>query len=119
MKVLIDAQLPRRFAHWLRTMGCDALHTLDLPEGNHTSDAAIIERADQEQRIVVTKDADFVNSFLVYHQPQQLLLISTGNITNNDLESVFAAHLDAIVTAFDCNYYSFIEITRTAMIVHE
>ena len=119
MKVLVDAQLPRRLAHWLRTMGCDALHTLDLPEGNHTSDIAISERADREQRVVVTKDADFVNSFFVHHQPRQLLLISTGNITNKALESLFAAQLDTVIAAFEQHKHAFVEMTRTALIIHE
>jgi len=42
MKFLIDAQLPRRMAGWLIQAGHDALHTLDLPAGNRTSDAEVI-----------------------------------------------------------------------------
>jgi predicted nuclease of predicted toxin-antitoxin system len=47
MKFLIDAQLPRRLAHQLSSAGYDAIHTLDLPNGNRTSDADIIGIADQ------------------------------------------------------------------------
>jgi predicted nuclease of predicted toxin-antitoxin system len=36
MKFLIDAQLPRRLAHQLRTAGFEAIHTLDLPQGNRS-----------------------------------------------------------------------------------
>ena len=46
MKFLIDAQLPRRMAGWLASVGCDAIHTLDLPDANRTTDQQIIERAD-------------------------------------------------------------------------
>ena len=60
MRFLVDAQLPRRFAAWLREHGHDALHTLDLPEGNRTADTSITALADGEHRVVVTKDADFV-----------------------------------------------------------
>jgi len=31
MKLLIDAQLPRRLAHQLRAAGFETIHTLDLP----------------------------------------------------------------------------------------
>jgi predicted nuclease of predicted toxin-antitoxin system len=40
----------------------------------------------QEERIVVTKDTDFFDSFLIRQQPYKLLLVSTGNITNAELE---------------------------------
>jgi predicted nuclease of predicted toxin-antitoxin system len=62
VKFVVDAHLPRRLAYRLREMGYDTLHTLDLPKGNRTTDAEINRIAEQEQRIVVTKDADFVSS---------------------------------------------------------
>src|ERR1700730_5379890 len=86
MKCLIDAQLPRRMAGWLGSAGFDAVHTLDLPDGNRTTDAQVIEFADQEQRVVVTKDADFVNAHVLQGRPAKLLLVSTGNISNRELE---------------------------------
>lgn len=65
MKFLIDAQLPRRLARRLRAAGHDAIHTLDLPAGNRTTDAEICRIADSDGRAVVTKDADFVSSFML------------------------------------------------------
>ncbi len=58
MRFLVDAQLPRRLARQLAVAGHDVLDTFDLPDGNRTSDLTIIERADHEDRVVVTKDAD-------------------------------------------------------------
>lgn len=116
MKFLVDAQLPRRLARQLQEAGHDSLHTLDLPEGNRTTDAAVNTRADYDGRIVVTKDADFVNSHLLHRLPSRLLVISTGNITNRDLEALFTAHLATMVTAFQtCDY---VELTRTNLILH-
>jgi predicted nuclease of predicted toxin-antitoxin system len=65
VKLLIDAQLPRRMVGWMRAAGCDTVHTLDLPDGNATSDGQVIITADREGRVVVTIDADFVNSHLL------------------------------------------------------
>lgn len=59
MKFLVDAQLPRRFASWLKEAGHDALHTLDLPKKNLTPDNELVARAMQDGRIVISKDADF------------------------------------------------------------
>jgi predicted nuclease of predicted toxin-antitoxin system len=42
MKFLIDAQLPRRLTTQLRQAGFEATHTLDLPEGNRTTDQVLI-----------------------------------------------------------------------------
>ena len=63
MKFLVDAQLPRRFAGWLNEARQDSLHTLDLPRKNLTTDAELIAHAEKEGRIVVSKDADFVQTF--------------------------------------------------------
>lgn len=116
MNFLVDAQLPRRLAHRLNELGYSAKHTLDLPRKNRTTDAEICEISVREQRVVITKDADFVDTFLLTGKPYKLLLISTGNIANNELESLLIPQIPAVVTAFE--QYSYIELTRTALIVH-
>jgi predicted nuclease of predicted toxin-antitoxin system len=116
MKFLIDAQLPRRFVIWLTEAGHDALHTLDLPLKNGTPDSEIIARAKQDTRVVVTKDDDFVQAFLLTGEPS-LLLISTGNIANNDLEKMVQANLNGIEAAFST--HRFVEITRDSLVIHE
>ncbi len=80
MKFLVDAQLPQRLARWLQAEGHEAIHTRDLPEGNRTGDATINELSLHEQRVVITKDENFVDTFLLRHQPYKLLLVATGNI---------------------------------------
>jgi predicted nuclease of predicted toxin-antitoxin system len=117
MKFLIDAQLPRRFAVWLTEAGHDARHTLDLPLGNRTPDSEIIACATREKRIVVTKDDDFVQSFLIAGQPSHLLLVSTGNIANLELESLVRANLPIIEAAFGT--HRFVEIGRETLAIHE
>ncbi|WP_448544357.1 DUF5615 family PIN-like protein [Roseiflexus sp.] len=116
MNFLVDAHLPRRLAHWLRLRGHDVIHTRDLPQGNHTGDSAINTRSVLEQRIVITKDADFVDSFILRKQPYKLLLVSTGNISNDDLIALFTRSIADIEQALETNEY--IEISRTALIIH-
>jgi predicted nuclease of predicted toxin-antitoxin system len=86
MKILIDAQLPRRMAGWFVAAGCDAIHMLDLPLRNRTPDGDFIEIANLEQRVVATKDAEFVDSHLLFGRPAKLLFVTTGNISNRELE---------------------------------
>ncbi len=116
MRFLVDAQLPRRMADLLRQAGHDAVHTLDLPDANRTTDEQILEVAAREQRVVVSKDADFVNSFLLRGRPERLLLVSTGNLRNADLEALLVPNLAAIVAAFDTTHL--VELTRTAVVLH-
>jgi predicted nuclease of predicted toxin-antitoxin system len=114
MKFLVDAQLPRRLAILLQEAGLDALHTLDLTAGNRTPDASLNQISLAEQRVVVTKDSDFVDSFLLRGEPWKLLLVATGNIRNADLLALFQANLDQIVEGFAV--FDFIEINRTNVI---
>jgi predicted nuclease of predicted toxin-antitoxin system len=117
MRFLVDAQPPKHLAEWLNEAGHDAVHTLDLPRGNRTSDAELSDVALREQRIVVSKDSDFVESLLVTGHPFRLLLIATGNISNVELESLVRANLPAIEASFaGCR---FLELGRESLLVHE
>lgn len=115
MNFLVDAQLPRRIARWLAAAGHDAVHTLDLPDGNQSTDEQIIDDADREQRAVVTKDADFVDSHILHARPTRLLLISTGNITNRELEALMVPLIPAIIQEFQT--HCFLELGRTGLVV--
>jgi predicted nuclease of predicted toxin-antitoxin system len=97
--------------------GFDTLHTLDLSLKNRTPDTAINQLSIEEQRVVITKDADFVNSFLLQERPWKLLLISTGNIRNSDLEVLFRSNIKELAAAFDSGA-AFVELTRTSLIFH-
>jgi predicted nuclease of predicted toxin-antitoxin system len=112
---LVDAQLPRKIVEWLATVGCDAKHTLDLPDGNRTTDEVVNDLAEQEQRVVITKDADYVDSHLLRKRPPKLLLISTGNITNRELESLLKPLILDI--ARELATHSFLEVGRAGILV--
>ena len=116
MKFLVDAQLPQRLARWLRSEGHDVVHTLDLPAGNRTTDEDINDLSLNEQREVVTKDGDFVDTFLLRQAPYRLLLISVGNINNADLLKLLADNLDNIVNALET--CEFVELGQGLLIVH-
>ena len=113
MKFLIDAQLPARLAEFLNRAGHDALHTIGLPDGNRSTDSQIGQHADTESRVVVTKDQDFRDGHLLVRSPRKLLVVATGNITNDALLSLFELHLDAIVSAL--GEADFVELTQDAL----
>lgn len=58
IKILLDQGLPRTAAHLLRERGWDVQHVSERGM-SRAADVAIIDLARQEQRMVVTLDADF------------------------------------------------------------
>jgi predicted nuclease of predicted toxin-antitoxin system len=108
--------LTRRLATEINELGGDAIHTLDLPDSNRTTDAAIIERADREGRVVITKDSDFVDSLLLRGKPSRLLFVATGNISNNALVHLIHANWIQIESMFSQGCY--VELGRNALTLH-
>ena len=117
MKFLVDTQLPVRLARFLEAAGYDTIHTRDLPQQNATTDTQINTLSIQQNRIVISKDRDFLDSFLIRQQPYKLLLVTTGNITNTELEALFQTNLPQITTLFV--QHSLIEMNRNSIIVHQ
>jgi predicted nuclease of predicted toxin-antitoxin system len=116
MRLLVDAQLPVRLVPLLIELGHDVVHTSELPNGNRTPDREITQIAEVQDRIVVTKDRDFVDGHLLSGAPRRLLLVSTGNIRNDDLIDLFAGNSDALADAFDD--VDFVELDRNVLILH-
>ena len=92
MKFIVDAHFPKRLATWLINNGDDAIHTIDLPKKNKTSDKEIIEIAESQARIVITKDSDFIQFRIIHDKPQRILMVTTGNIINKALIKLFEAN---------------------------
>ena len=100
MKFLIDAQLPKSLVVFLRARGFDAIHTLELPNRNATKDSEIRSLSIQEERIVISKDADFYDSYTSKQEPYKLVYLTIGNLNNQELLLLFdknLAHLTAIL----------------------
>ncbi|MBW4538864.1 MAG: DUF5615 family PIN-like protein [Myxacorys chilensis ATA2-1-KO14] len=116
MKFLVDAQLPVRLAQCLRDAGHDVVHTRELPDQNATPDSVINQLSVDQERVVITKDADFLESFLLQQRPYKLLLVTTGNIRNSELETLFGNHLTQVIELFE--QYNYLELSRDALIVH-
>ncbi len=116
MNFLTDANLSQRLVDIFRDHGHQSIHTLDLPGGNASTDLAILQYTDEQNCIIVTKDSDFAASFWLKNRPDRLLLFSTGNINNKELEKLLIANFDQIIS--DLTNNRFIELTREHVIVH-
>lgn len=117
MKFLIDANLPFRLAKALTNMGFDILHTDNLPDKERTTDKEIRKISVEQDRIVITKDSDFLDSHIIRGVPAKLLLVTTGNITNKELLDLFDKYFDTSIQLFDV--YDLIELNNEQIIGHE
>lgn len=97
MKFLIDAQLPPSLKKLFAEKGFDCIHTLDLEQGNDTPDKVIGELSVSEQRILITKDSDFYDSFTIKGEPYKLILVKLGNTSKKELIQFFDNHFEKIV----------------------
>ncbi len=97
MKFIVDAHLPKKLSDFLVWKGYDSIHTLDLPCGNRTKDSAINQITMDEKRILISKDLDFIESFLISKRPYKLIYLTTGNMTNKALLALFHHNIDNVV----------------------
>ena len=117
MKFLIDANLPFKLAKSLKDKGYNIIHIDDLPDKERTKDNEIRKISIDQNRIVITKDSDFLDSHLINGIPSKLLLVTTGNIINKSLIHLFDDHFETIIGLF--NSYDLIELTNEEIIGHE
>ncbi len=97
MKFLLDAQLPPSLKQLFIARGYDCIHTLDLELGNDTPDKVINKISVLEQRILITKDSDFFDSFLLRNEPYKLILVKLGNTSKKELIHFFEENFTAII----------------------
>ena len=87
-----------------------------MPNKNRTKDHFVTSISIKENRIVITKDNDFLESYLIHGQPKKLILVRTGNVSNAIIKAIFDQHLEKISKLMEINFL--IEITRTEIVVH-
>jgi len=107
------------FAH-----GCERLDTTRYIRwtclsaiGRRIQHSTLLEIASREHRVVVTKDDDFVQSHLISGKPERLLLVTTGNIGNAELERLLSANVVSIVNALESG--NLVEIGPNVLTIHD
>ncbi len=117
MKFLVDAQLPKTLSDFLEWKGHDSVHSSELPMKNSTSDKDLLIQSKTTNRIIVTKDNDFLESYLVNSEPEKPILIKTGNIPNNALLQIFSRNYETIIELITRS--NLIEINVANIIEHK
>gem|GEM_PF-2072666 len=72
-----------------------------MPNKHLTPDKEIIKVAENEDRIVISKDSDFYQYNLIKGIPQRILFITTGNILNKELIRLLKLNFSLIANYFN------------------
>ena len=98
MIIWVDAQLPPTLAAWIvETFGVTALSLKELGLRD-AKDTEIFEAAIQPNLVIMSKDSDFVDLACRLGSPPQILWLTCGNVTNQNLRRILTSTLpDAII----------------------
>jgi predicted nuclease of predicted toxin-antitoxin system len=98
MKLLIDNQLPLALAVHLRGWGLDCVHVLEVGL-SRADDLDIWVRAATDERIVVSKDEDFLLLASRAGDTGRMIWVRLGNCRNAVLLAAFDRTRDALLQA--------------------
>ena len=72
--------------------------------------------ADAEDRIVISKDSDFLKLHILQNKPARLLMITNGNIINQQLLLLFERNFGTISELFKS--YAVVEMNNSFVVGH-
>jgi len=93
MKFLCDVHIPIRLSKHLTQLGFPSQHVNHILDSWNTKDRDISTYVDANDMILITKDQDFRNSFLLRRTPRKLVRVCLGNLSNDTLVAVFDQHM--------------------------
>lgn len=117
LKFIIDTQLPPLLSRQLTEKGFDSIHTVDCPNGIFTSDTEIRRIAVSENRIIITKDSDFHDYYVMKGAPPKVLLLKIGNCNNQELSETIFSRFDKLIHYFDQQNEAFVILTKNFIAV--
>jgi predicted nuclease of predicted toxin-antitoxin system len=109
MKFLCDVHISIKLAKHLNNQ-FECIHVNTILDKWFTSDSNIAKFSDLNDLILITKDFDFKNSFLVNKTPKKLIKINLGNISNTQLIEIFDRFITEIETINNNHNQFMIEI---------
>jgi predicted nuclease of predicted toxin-antitoxin system len=94
MRFLCDVHISIKISKRIQELGYDSQHVNFILDRWHSKDLAIAEFANHHDLILISKDQDFRNSFLLSQKPKKFIKISLGNISNDELINIIEKNLN-------------------------
>jgi predicted nuclease of predicted toxin-antitoxin system len=98
MRFLCDVHIRYKLVAFLQKKNCNAYHVNDILS-DKAQDFEIATYADENDCIVITKDEDFKNSFLLSGTPKKLIKLNTDNSSTKQILYIFERNWDIILRA--------------------
>ena len=118
MEFLCDVHISIKIAKSIEDLGYKCEHVNRVLNKWNTTDDEIISYVDYKNLILITKDQDFRNSFLLNSKPNKLIKVNLGNISNEKLLKIIEEILPLIENVNRENKKFMIEVTsKTSSII--
>ena len=118
MKFLCDVHILFKVKNFLLASNCQCLHINEVLQGDKTKDNDIAVYCSSHNLILVTKDEDFVNSYLLKKLPPKLVKISLGNISTPLLLEILLKALPVLEKLYTRSFFLF-EINKNEFLISE
>ena len=110
MKLLLDANVSWRLIVTLKSHFTDCLHVDQIGLNVPAADTSIWNYALKHELIIVTNDNDFLNLANDKGFPPKVVLLKTGNQSNQYVEMLLIKYMEEIQLLFNSEEYGFLEI---------
>lgn len=100
MKVVCDVHISKKVVKFFLSNSVEAVHVNDILESWYTKDVDIAYFADENNYVVLTKDADFKVNHLLLNSPKKLLKVNLGNIPTKMLVEILSKNLEFLRAKF-------------------
>jgi len=101
--IVVDAQLAPAIANWISdtfSLEAKVLRDIGLRDAD---DIVIFNYARNNNCIVITKDADFVDLLQKHGAPPKIILLTCGNTSNSRLKEIFLKQLPTALSILASN----------------
>ncbi|MBK5214947.1 MAG: DUF5615 family PIN-like protein [Flavobacteriaceae bacterium] len=113
MEFLCDVHISIKIAKSIEDLGYKCEHVNRILKKWNTTDEEIINYVGKNNLILITKDQDFRNSFLLNSTPNKLIKIDLGNISNEDFLKIITNLLPMIYNVNRENKKFMIEVSKS------
>ncbi len=96
MEFLCDVHIPIRLSKHLTQLGFPSQHVNHILDSWNTKDRDISDYVDANNLVLITKDQDFRNSFLLRRTPKKLVRVCLGNLSNDKLIAIFDKNINQL-----------------------
>jgi predicted nuclease of predicted toxin-antitoxin system len=118
MKFLCDVHISFKVKSFLQSKNFYCVHVNEILQGDKTADSVIADYCNKNGLIIITKDEDFVNSYLLKKLPAKLVKVNLGNISTAMLVEVLEKALPIIMSLNERESF-LLEVNKTAFFISE